>query len=74
MSSRKEYQPTPEEIAIAQAKKAERLKKRQAKAEKPDITTSSRSIIQRPWLSVPIIQETSEDNLNLKVFTWNVSI
>jgi hypothetical protein len=71
MSSRKNYHPTPEEITIAQAIKAERLRK---KLEEATLDASvSRSIIQRPWLTVPSAKETSEDHLHVKVCTWNVS-
>ncbi|KAF9452686.1 Endonuclease/exonuclease/phosphatase [Macrolepiota fuliginosa MF-IS2] len=72
MSSHRKYQPTPEEIAAAQAKKAERLKKKQEKAESSDIKAPTHTIIQRPWLTVPTTQETLNDKLTVKVFTWNL--
>lgn len=66
MSSR--YQPTPEQLAMAQAKKAERLKKKQEK-KKENATIVTCSIIQRPWLTIP----SPQDRLKVKVLTWNVS-
>jgi len=67
-SSREAYQLTPEQLAIAEAKKAERLKKKQEK-EKEDTTSATCSIIQRPWLAIP----SPEKRLKIKVLTWNVS-
>ena len=66
MSSR--YQPTPEQLTMAQAKKAERLKKKQEK-KKENATIATCSIIQRPWLTIP----SPQDRLKVKVLTWNVS-
>lgn len=72
MSSRKNYQPTPEEYAIAQAKKTERLRKKQERETNTGLHASY-SIIQRPWLTVPSVQEASpESRLGVKVFTWNL--
>ncbi|KXN89942.1 putative RNA exonuclease C9B6.11c [Leucoagaricus sp. SymC.cos] len=74
MSSRQTYHPTLEEIAIAQAKKAERLKKKQEKEKGSDTQTSSCSIIQRPWLKVPPCSEqiSTESRLQVKILTWNL--
>lgn len=66
------YIPTPEEIAIARAKKAER-KKKQIKEEAPDTIVAQRTIIPRPWLTIPT-EDTIKDNFNIRVFTWNVSV
>jgi len=68
MSSHKAYQLTPEQLTIAEAKKAERLKKKQNKKNE-NTTSATCSIIQRPWLTIP----SPEDRLKIKVLTWNVS-
>lgn len=68
---RRGHKPTPEEIAIAQAKKAGRLKEKRAKEKAPDLIAPL-TIIRRPWLMVPT-KDTIGDKLTLKVFTWNVS-
>jgi len=67
-SSREAYQLTPEQLTIAEAKKAERLKKKQEK-KKENTTSATSSIIQRLWLTIP----SPEDRLKIKVLTWNVS-
>lgn len=73
MSTPKPYQPTEEQLAIANAKKAERLKKKQTKAEAPGPADNPPTIKQRPWLSVPSSDKTSTNRSTIKVFTWNVS-
>ncbi|KAJ3568797.1 hypothetical protein NP233_g5472 [Leucocoprinus birnbaumii] len=73
MSSRKNYEPTPEEIAIAQAKKAERLRKKQEKDANPS-QAEAYSIIKRPWLHIPSSKESLSDGdqIRVKVYTWNL--
>ncbi len=71
MAPKKPYKPTPEQLALAEAR---RLKKERLAAQTTNAVSDPErqsTVKQRDWLET---QNTArrEDYFRLKVFTWNV--
>ena len=68
-ASHNRYELTPEQLALAEEKRQQRLRQKE-KAEAPQADPRSK-ILAREWLK---LADPQEDTVRLKVMTWNVCI
>ncbi|KAG6820113.1 hypothetical protein H0H93_005260 [Arthromyces matolae] len=66
-SATRRYVPTPEQIALAQERKAKKLA-----AAVPETNSQVGRISERPWLPIETSCSFNQDDQRIKVFTWNV--
>ena len=70
----KPYQPTPEQIALAEQKRAKRAQLATAGNPKaaPVVDDAKGLILPRKWIDLPT-PESSNKCMRFKIMTWNVS-
>lgn len=72
----KPYQPTPEQIALAEEKRAKRAKLAATTPTAPRVTVVDDvkgHILPRKWIDLPKTKGSNE-LMRLKVLTWNVGV
>ncbi|PPQ70777.1 hypothetical protein CVT24_001064 [Panaeolus cyanescens] len=68
MSGKKSFQPTPEQLALAQQKKEQRAANRQVQSQSPGPVQVD--LVSRPWKPIPIANDEIVHN-RTKIMTWN---